>query len=215
MGTAAVVVLLLLLVIALLLVPYVVAQRRRMFAARAAEAAALGWQPAPVNPFLAGVAQRIYQRGRAQRMIAGQFRGHGICAFDFSYVVVRGKSFQHHKCHLVAVTLPVSLPGLVVVKDNPIARAFGVPDLELESGAFNDTFWVDCADGRYASAVLHPRLMEWMLAHPDLEWRIEGDALVTWGPGYYTIPQVTAKLEGLTGVVERLAPFVLTDYRLR
>ncbi|ONI71721.1 hypothetical protein BWI15_16345 [Kribbella sp. ALI-6-A] len=209
------VVLLLLLVVGLLLVPYVVAQRRRMFAARAAEAAALGWQPTDPNPFLVGVAQRIYQRGRARRAIAGHFRGHVFHAFDFSYVRVRRRSVHFHSCHLIAVILPVPLPGLVLVKDNPIARAFGVADLELESGAFNDTFWVDCADGRYASAVLHPRLMEWMLAHPDLEWRIEGDALVTWGPGDYTIPQVTAKLEGLTGVVERLAPFVLTDYRLR
>ncbi|ADB34710.1 hypothetical protein Kfla_5705 [Kribbella flavida DSM 17836] len=216
MGTVAAIVLLLLALIVLLALPYVVVLRRRFFAERAAQAASLGWQQAPPNPFLAGVARRIYgSRGRADRMVTGQFRGHVMCALDFSYTTVAGRSIRHHKCHLVSVTLPVPLPGLVLVQDNPIARAFGVPDLELESGAFNDLFWVDCADGRYASAVLNPQLMEWMLAHPTLEWRIDGDALVAWGPGYYSIPQVTTKLEGLVGVVERLAPFVLADYRLR
>lgn len=187
---------------------YAGARRRRQFEARAAAAARLGWRSLPVDPALAEAANRIFAPGAAERMVGAD----GFQAVDFTYSASRTSTAA--KCHLVSVRLPVPLPPLAVLADNPIARGLGVPDLELESEAFNDAFWVDCADPRYASAVLHPRMMEWMLARRDLEWRIEGDLLITWGVGYWTVARVTSAVLGLRGVAERIPPFVLTDYRV-
>ena len=46
-------------------------------------------------------------------------------------------------------------------------------DIELESEDFNRAFTVTCPDRKFASDVLHPRMMEFLLQHRDLGWRFE------------------------------------------
>ena len=82
---------------------------------------------------------------------------------------------------------------------------FGGRDLELENKAFNDAFRIDCADDWFASAVLHPRMMEWMLFN-HLEWQFAGNARLL-GPRV-----VLARLEAMTGLIDRIPPYVLRDY---
>ncbi|GAA1580796.1 hypothetical protein GCM10009804_41750 [Kribbella hippodromi] len=202
-----IVVLVLVLVGGGLLLLYLRSVRRRtaFFTARTAEAARLGLHPAVLDPWLAGVADRVFRtHGQAARMVAGP----GVRVCDFTSQA--SATATAAKCHLLAYDLPVALPSLVVEQHNPF-----VPGQEFESAAFNSAFSVECADPRYASAVLHPQLLEWLLAHPWLEWRIEGGALVAWGVGYWTVPRVQELTSALGGIAERIPPYVLEEYRLR
>jgi hypothetical protein len=192
-------------------------RRRDFLRARAYAAAQYGWYLAPPNPWLVQVAAGLYQRGKPGEMIAGDFRGRGMCALDYTYTTTStGSDGQTqtttHQVFVVALNLPVALPPLRLTMDSKFKRLFGGRDLELESKAFNDAFRVSCADNRYASAVLHPRLMEWMLHNPGLEWQLSGNALVSWGGGSFTIPDVIARLEVMNRVIDLLPPFVLRDY---
>jgi hypothetical protein len=192
-------------------------RHRDFLRARAQTAAQFGWYPAPPNPWLVEVAAGIYQRGKPGEMLAGDFRGRGMCALDYTYTTTStGSDGQTttttHRVFVVALNLPVALPPLRLTMDSKFQRLFGGRDLELESKAFNDAFRINCADNRYASAVLHPRLMEWMLHNPGLEWQLSGNALVSWGTGSFTIPDVTARLEVMNRVIDLLPPFVLRDY---
>ncbi|GAA0621826.1 hypothetical protein GCM10009534_66400 [Kribbella sandramycini] len=188
-----------------------VKRRREALQQRAHAMAQYGWFPAPPSPWLAEVAARLYTNGAPGEMFAGDFRGRGLCVLEYRYTTSNGKSSQTHTVHLVALNLPAALPPLTVSHDSALRRAFSA-DIELESQAFNDAFRVDCQDQRYASAVLHPRLMEWMLANPALEWQLAGNALVSWAYGAFAIPDLLARLEALQGVLDRIPPFVLRDY---
>lgn len=181
---------------------------------RAAEAAQFGWFPVPPNPWLMEVAARLFQRGRPGEMFAGDFRGRGLCVLEYTYTTSSGSNgqTQNHTVHVVALNLPVALPPLTLTKDSGLKRMFGGRDLELESKAFNDAFRISCADERYASAVLHPRMMEWMLFNRGLEWQFAGNALVSWGRGSFTVRDVLARLEAMTGLIDRIPPYVLRDY---
>ncbi|ADB34709.1 hypothetical protein Kfla_5704 [Kribbella flavida DSM 17836] len=193
-----------------------VRRRTAFFRQRAYEAAQFGWFPAPPNPWLVQTAENLWQNGKAGQMLAGEFRGRGVCLLDYTYTTVRSNGQQTtsstHQVHLVALNLPAALPPLTVTAESTLKRVFGGKDLELESKAFNDAFRIACADNRYASAVLHPRMMEWMLFNQGLEWQIAGNALVSWGIGPFTIPMTLARLEAMSGVIDRLPPFVLRDY---
>lgn len=188
------------------------AKRQRFFAARAQAAERAGWTPAPMDPALEGVANRILAPGTNTRLIAGHHAGYDFRAFDHSHATTRTSTST--KLHVVAVLLPVVLPSIAVTTDNPIGRALRVPDQQLESGHFNDTFAVESANQRYASAVVHPQLMEWMLQRPHLQWWIDGPYLVTWGLHWWTVAGVTTALDDLTAVAQQIPPFVLADYRL-
>jgi hypothetical protein len=188
------------------------ARRRDFLKARAYGAAQLGWYPAPPSPWLVEVTAGLFQRGKAGEMVAGAFRDRGVCVLDYSYTTTspNGQG-QNHDCHLVALNLPVALPPLTLDAESKLARLIG-RDLELESKAFNDAFRITCADNRYASAVLHPRMMEWMLMNPGLRWHLAGNSLVSWGSGLWTLPDILARLEAMSGVIDRIPPFVLRDY---
>src|SRR5689334_18429196 len=129
------------------------ARRRRAFLdARAQAAAQLGWYPAPPNPWLVDVAAGIYQRGRPGEMVAGDFRGRGMCALDYTYTTTTSSgpdgqtTTTTHHVFVVALNLPVALPRLRLTMDSKFRRFFGGRDIELESKAFNDAFRIDCAD---------------------------------------------------------------------
>ena len=183
---------------------------------RAHGAAQLGWFPAPPNPWLAEVAANLFQRGKPGEMVAGDFRGRGMCALDYSYTTTTSNgqttTTTTHQVHVVALNLPVALPALTVTADSKLKRVFGGRDLELESKAFNDAFRIHCADDRYASAVLHPRMTEWLLFNPGLEWQVAGNALVSWGIGSWAVPDVLARLEAMNRLIDLIPPFVLRDY---
>ena len=198
------------------LVLWAAGRRRDFLRARAHAAAQYGWFRVPPSPLLSEVAGRVYQRGRPGEMVAGDFRGRGMCALDYTYTTTSSNgettTTTTHQVHLVALNLPVALPPLTLTKDSGFKRMFGGRDLELESKAFNDTFRISCADDRYAHAVLHPRMMEWMLYNPGLEWQFAGNALVSWGTGSWTVPDTLARLEAMSRLVDLIPPFVLRDY---
>ena len=191
----------------------VVHQRRQaQLRQRAAAAAQLGWYPVPPNPWLAQVTENLFQHGQADEMFAGDFLGRGMCVLDYTYTTNDGQTEQQNPVHVVALNLPVALPPLTLSRESGVRRIFGRRDLELESEAFNDAFRIGCADDRYASAVLHPRMMEWMLFNPGLEWQFAGNALVSWGTGHFVIADLLPRLEAMSGVVDRIPLFVLRDY---
>ncbi|MFB6726465.1 DUF3137 domain-containing protein [Kribbella sp. NPDC056345] len=188
-------------------VAIIVVRRRRRRAAirrRAAVMGSHGWALAPAEPSLVALAGRLTIRGRATQMFTGDFRGRELRVLDYEFTARRGPA----PVHLIALTLPVALPQLTVSKDSALPGR----DFELESQSFNEQFRVQADDQRFASAVLQPRLMEWMLQNPDLRWHLAGNALVSWGYGEVAPTDILARLEAMAGVIDRIPPFVLTDY---
>ncbi|GAA1669212.1 hypothetical protein GCM10009745_09600 [Kribbella yunnanensis] len=168
---------------------------------------AQGWLVAPAEPWLVELAGRLTIKGRATQMFTGDFGGRGLRVLDYEFTARRGPA----PVHLIALSLPVGLPRLTVSRDSTLTRVLG-NDIELESQAFNDRFRVQADDQRFASAVLQPRLMEWMLQNPDLQWHLAGNALVSWGYGEVPVAEVLVRLEAMAGVIDRIPPFVLRDY---
>lgn len=194
------------------LIVYLVRKRRRTDRDQQLFLVQLGWVWVPPNPWLVAVAEEVFARGRPVAMAAGPYQGRDACVLDFQYTQSTGERVQTVECHLVAVNLPVALPPLVLSGQNRLVQLLAGRDLELENQAFNDRFRIDCYDDRYASAVLHPRVMELMLANDWLDWRINGNALVSWAYGRWTPADVVPRLEVLTHLAALIPNFVLRDY---
>lgn len=187
-------------------------RRRARLTHRAAEVASVGWYPFPPSPWLLQVAANLFREGEPGEAYAGTYLGRGMCVLDYSYTTSNGKTQQTHTVNLIALTLPVALPPLTVRHESGLPRVFRGPDLELENELFNDRFRVECVDDRYGSAVMHPRMMECVLFNPGLEWQIAGNAFVAWGVGGFAVPDVFARLDAMTRLIDLIPPFVLRDY---
>jgi hypothetical protein len=205
------------LVAIVLLIVHQYEKRRAFLAARNHAVWQLGWAWVPPSPWLADVAASVFQRGRPGAMAAGAFRDRQVCCLDYSYVTTstdgQGRTTSTtHRCHLVAVNLAVALPPLTLTGESRLLRLFAGRDLELESPAFNAQFRIRCLDDRYASAMLHPRTMELMLANAWLDLHVAGNALVSWGRGNWSPQEAIARLEVLCRFAGLIPPFVLRDY---
>ncbi|TCC39717.1 DUF3137 domain-containing protein [Kribbella sindirgiensis] len=187
-------------------------RRRAMLRRRAAEVASVGWYPVPPHPWLLQIAANLYREGEPGEAYAGVYQGRGLCVLDYTYVTSNGKTQQTHTVNLIALTLPVALPPLTIRHESGLRRMFQGRDLELENQQFNDQFRVESPDDRYASAVMHPRMMECVLFNPGLEWQIAGSAFVSWSTGAFAVPDVLARLDAMTHVIDLIPPFVLRDY---
>lgn len=178
-----------------------------------------GWDYEPRSSVLVG------------RWSAAVFRGASRRAGDVLRTVVDGVpvvSFTHGGAwwrparsvpsgiHVVMTSLPASFPGLAVQPEDRVSRlaeALGGQDVATESAAFNAHWQVTSIDPRFAHAIVHPRLMERLLA-PDargLGVVLEGRDVVVHAPGATPVDKVDARVQLLLDVVRLLPPHALAD----
>ncbi len=153
-------------------------QRRESLAALAAR---LGWSfdPEPDDSHDEEYAHfEMFRRGhgrRAYNTLAGPFEIAGSdCrakAGDFLYKITtsNGKTTTTHTHHFsyLIVHLPFAEVGDLFIRPehffDRIASTLGFDDIDFESDEFSRRFLVKSPDKRFAYAVVHPRMMEFLL----------------------------------------------------
>ncbi len=154
----------------------------------------------------------------AEHVLAGQHRGHGLIAFEYTYKERQGsgdsKRTVTYRNTVVALATPAPRPTLELNREGigrKLLGLVGIRDLQLESEEFNKTFHIRTEDDKFAYDVLHPRTMEWMLADQrcrDLPFRFERADLLTWREGSIDLQEVVWMLEYLCDVLDRVPGFV-------
>jgi hypothetical protein len=118
--------------------------------------------------------------GEIENVLSGSWHDHEVRAFDHSYSVSED---ERRLLSCAQIAIPGGWPTLVIRPETGLARLvdIAVPDISFESEAFNRAFAVRCHDRAFASALVDPRMMEWLqsLGH---RWGFEVDG--RWILGY-------------------------------
>jgi hypothetical protein len=196
---------------------YLAAKRRRE--QMAAFAAARGWrfeveQPLLVDRF-AGPPFGLGFGRRAYNVLYGSHDGRDLVSFDYEYKTRTGNGKQTttrvHRFSVLGMSMGLAMPSLTVDPENLLDRFVGRiagTDIDLESEEFNRTFTVTCPDRKFASDVLHPQMMEFLLQHRQLGWRFERDSMLVVASGGRTPAQIDATLAVMDGITDRVPEFV-------
>ena len=110
----------------------------------------------------------------------------------------------------------VSLPSLTVDPEgffDRLVSGLTGGDIDLESEDFNRAFTVSCPDRKFASDVLHPQMMEYLMQHPQLGWRFERDSMLVIASGQRDAAQIDATLAVMDGITDRIPEFVWRQVR--
>ena len=196
---------------------YVAARRRRQ--AMLDLTAARGWTFADEEPLLVdrfgGAPFGLGFGRRATNVVYGKHDSRDFVAFDYSYKTRSGSGKDRrthtHRYSVLGLSMAADLPPLRVDPENVLERIVGRltdNDIELESEDFNRAFTVSCPDRKFASDVLHPQLMEYLLQHPYLGWRFERDSMLVITRGHRAPGAIDATLEFMDGVTDRIPEFV-------
>lgn len=162
---------------------------------------------------------------QAINVVSGQYDGRGFVSFDFVYHTTESStdSKGHHQSRevshpfgVVALDVGASFPALEVNPEGMFGRLVGHltgRDIELESEDFNRAFTVTCADRKFASDVLHPRMMEYLLTHPDSAFRFDRSWVLSVESGRADIEQVEPRLAHIDSVLDNVPDFVWRQVR--
>jgi hypothetical protein len=164
------------------------------------------------SPFGAGHGRR------AQHVLRGRHRDRDVLAFEYMYKETTGsgddRKTETYYFTVVALATPASRPRLEITREGlgrKLLGFVGIRDLQLESEEFNKTFHIRTEDDRFAYDVLHPRMMEWMLADHrtrTIPFRFERADLVTWRSGQIKLSTVDSLLEYVCDIMDRTPSFV-------
>jgi hypothetical protein len=118
--------------------------------------------------------------GEIKNVLSGSWHDLEVRVFDHSYSVSEN---ERRLLSCAQIAIPGGWPTLVIRPETGLSRLvdIAVPDIAFESEAFNRAFAVRCHDRAFASAVVDPRMMEWLqsLGH---RWSFEIDG--RWILGY-------------------------------
>lgn len=118
---------------------------------------------------------------------------------DFTYrMTARGGKTSRTTVYVCSyLMLKQTIPGAPALRirqerlADKVHDTFGSEDIDFESSEFSRKFFVTCRDKKYAYAMIHPRMMELLLAAspPEIEIGPQGccicDGCSTWGPGVF------------------------------
>jgi hypothetical protein len=167
-------------------------QKHRAAMQALADELGLHYQPEPDAGHDDEYAQfEIFRRGHsrvAMHTLSGAVelfdRPCAVRAGDFRYKVTssNGKtsSTRTYRFSYLIVHPPWPSPTLLVRREgmfDKMKAAFGFDDIDFESAEFSKRFFVTSSDKRFAYDVLHPRMIEFLLAAEPLTLDLEGGAL--------------------------------------
>ena len=207
---------------------YLAAKKRRE--ALAGLAAARGWTYAArddryVDQF-SGAPFGLGHGRRAENVLTGNHEGRSFVAFDYCYYTTetstdaQGHTSSREQAHpysVIALNLGAAVPVLSVTPEGFFGRIVGRltnSDIELESEAFNRAFTVHCEDRKFATDVLHPRMMEYLLKNPELGWSLRDRSLLLVHANRHTLAELDAKLLVGDGILDQVPGFVREQYGL-
>jgi hypothetical protein len=203
--------------VAVVVFSYLAAKKRRE--EMATYAVAHGWRFEAEQPLLverfAGPPFGLGFGRRAFNVLYGSHEGRDLVSFDYEYKTqsTNGKQTTTtvHRFSVLALSMGISMPPLSVDPENFLDRFVGRltgNDIDLESEDFNRAFTVSCPDRKFASDVLHPQMMEYLLQHRQVGWRFEQDSMLTVTQGQRTPAQIDATIEVMDDITDLVPEFV-------
>lgn len=154
---------------------------------------------------------------KATNVFLGRHDGRHFAAFDYTYVTRSGsgknRSTHHHQYSVVVLNLGLHTPGLTVGPTGTFGRLVNAVtgrDIQIGNPLFDGAFTVTSPSPEFAIDVLHPDVVEVLLHHPELAWRLEGDSMLVFRSGQHSPQEVEAKLQFMDAVLDRIPEHVRT-----
>ncbi len=120
-------------------------------------------------------------RRYAFNILSGYYCGRPVSAFDYHYETYStdskgNRSTHHHYFSFFILHMDIAFPELLISHEgwtSKFAQFFGYDDIDFESAEFSRKFCVRSPDKKFAYDIVHPQMMEYLLANPDLNIEME------------------------------------------
>lgn len=140
--------------------------------------------------------------------------------FEYQYTETSGSGEDRksttYPFSVVVLSPPAVLPELDIRREglgDRIAGFFGARDVQFESEEFNRAYHVTSSVPKFASDVVHPEMMEFLMAFEDFSVQIAGRHIVLAVPGTRDPVWYEGAMQTLGAFWDRVPQFVKDDLR--
>lgn len=145
-------------------------------------------------------------------LLTGEIDTHPFRCFEYHFTANQAGGAGGRTFYCVySVQGPSALPDLTVHKRKTgakVAGAVGFDGIQLESEKFNSTYVVLAEDRKFASDLLTPQLMEWLLSVDAPGFSVHGADFVVIERGVLIGQKVDRRVAELGGVLDRVPNFL-------
>ena len=172
----------------------VAARRARRNQEAATIAAKAGLQFASFDPFdCTRIAFQLFLKGDGREATNVMWRdtddGHSYRVFDFAYYEEDKDEYgrvtkTYHRSSCALALVGSAWPDITIWREGVLDKMFNAitgGDIDFESEEFNRLFSVHCTDRRFASALIDPQMLEFLLGtRGELSFELKGRWLLVW-----------------------------------
>ena len=154
----------------------------------------------------------------ACNIMTGTLTGREFLGCDYHYATGSGKNRQEHNISLVIIKSPILLEPLFIRPENffdKFAEFVGFNDIDFESAEFSKKFYVKSPDKKWAYDIIHPRMMEFLLASPMFSIQFDLLSVIVYRDNTFSPADFDAAADLVNGIFERIPDYVIQNQRIR
>ncbi len=153
----------------------------------------------------------------AHNVMQGTLAGRQFIGCDYHYTTGSGKSSNDHHFSLVIVNSPIFLKPLLIRPENlldKITACVGFNDINFESAEFSKKFYVNSTDKKWAYDIIHPQMMEFLLASPVFSIQFDSLSAIVYRNCKFSPADFDAAVDLINGIFDRIPDYVIQSNKL-
>lgn len=200
-----------------IVVGHLTAAKRRAELAEVARRLGLEFAPYPDEAHSSYLGFDPFGRGRSNKssnLLHGRRGEIEFEVFDYKFRTGSGKNSKTHHHGIVAAKVPLHFRHLVLRPESifdKVAAMVGYDDINFESEQFSRRYHVTCEVRQFAYDLIHPQMIEYLLAGPARHWQLRGDTIVVQKSGRFSSEEIAQVVTMIEGFVSRIPPYVRQD----
>jgi hypothetical protein len=139
-----------------------------------------------------------------------------LLGFDYHYTTGSGKDRQDHNFSAIILRSPIPLKPLFIRPENfldKITEFAGFNDIDFESAEFSRKFYVKSPDKKWAYDVIHPRMMEFLLAEPVFNVQFDLISIMASRNTTFSVDDYEAAVGLVEGMIERFPEYLVNQQK--
>jgi hypothetical protein len=157
----------------------------------------------------------------AHNTLTGLWNGRPFLGFDYHYETHShnskgGRQTQHHFFSAVVIPSDIILNPLTLRPEgvfDKITEFFGYDDIDFESAEFSRRFYVTSTDKRWAYDVIHPRMMEFLLAAPRFNIQFGFKSVIAYKNSRFSTEDYAAAADLISGILDRFPVYLIQQQK--
>jgi hypothetical protein len=161
------------------------------------------------------------QKGHSRyacNIMKGDFAGRAFVGCDYHYTEGSGRSSHDYNLSLVIIKSPILLEPLFIRPEtffDKLTELVGFSDIDFESAEFSKKFYVKSPDKKWAYDIIHPRMMEFLLASPEFSIQFDSLSVIVYRDTKFSSAEFEDAANLAGGIFERIPDYVVQNQRIR